>query len=262
MLSPPGSARRSSLPGGTGRRRGTSPRSRGRWKASSATSWARSSPASDPSPQRRFGLSWPAAVSWAKVPIPGLGFPWISLDSLVRLETYQWVTRDSPESKFFGPLVLGDPARDGRKRPWRGEDRAWSKLSVISAFLQENVGSAFLQKSSRRARHHRRRSPQSKKQTALTCELTQIGPGVEAGVVSVVEHDLDRVIADRFEADNGDVFLAGDDPPLARRMALDLGARAHDAQLLSGEPDRLAVVEGDLQRPALVPGRDVGGPRR
>src|SRR5580704_11294791 len=30
-----------------------------------------------------------------------LGFPWISLDSLVRIETFQWVTRHSPRRKFL-----------------------------------------------------------------------------------------------------------------------------------------------------------------
>src|ERR1700722_1427708 len=29
---------------------------------------------------------------------------WISLDSLVRIETFQWVTRDSPQRKFLAPF--------------------------------------------------------------------------------------------------------------------------------------------------------------
>jgi hypothetical protein len=29
-----------------------------------------------------------------------VGFPWISLDSLVRIETFQWVTRDKAEKVF------------------------------------------------------------------------------------------------------------------------------------------------------------------
>jgi hypothetical protein len=35
-----------------------------------------------------------------KTPIYGVGFPWISLDSLVRIKTYQWVTRDKSEKVF------------------------------------------------------------------------------------------------------------------------------------------------------------------
>jgi hypothetical protein len=41
-----------------------------------------------------FGFSWPLAVSLRKPQLLNVGFPWISLDSLVRNETYQWVTRD------------------------------------------------------------------------------------------------------------------------------------------------------------------------
>src|SRR5580704_11527249 len=35
---------------------------------------------------------------------------WISLDSLVRIETFQWVTRDSPRRKFLAPLLPLDGA--------------------------------------------------------------------------------------------------------------------------------------------------------
>src|ERR1700728_3876783 len=42
----------------------------------------------------RFGFSWPVAVSLRKPPSTGVGKAGISLDSLVRIETYQWVTRE------------------------------------------------------------------------------------------------------------------------------------------------------------------------
>ena len=42
----------------------------------------------------RFGFSWLAAISLRKPRLLTVGFPWISLDSLVRIETYQRVTRD------------------------------------------------------------------------------------------------------------------------------------------------------------------------
>jgi hypothetical protein len=35
-----------------------------------------------------------------------VGFPWISLDSLVRIETFQWVTRYTLRKKFRAPLAL------------------------------------------------------------------------------------------------------------------------------------------------------------
>ena len=45
--------------------------------------------------QTRFGFSWRLAVLLRNLPIMPIGFSWISLDSLVRIETFQWVTRDS-----------------------------------------------------------------------------------------------------------------------------------------------------------------------
>src|ERR1700733_11826779 len=48
----------------------------------------------------RFGFSWLAAIPLRKPRPMTVGFVWISLDSLVRIETYQWVTRDF-RWKFF-----------------------------------------------------------------------------------------------------------------------------------------------------------------
>jgi hypothetical protein len=41
-----------------------------------------------------FGFSWLAAFSMRKSRFMTVGFVWISLDSLVRIAPYQWVTRD------------------------------------------------------------------------------------------------------------------------------------------------------------------------
>ena len=42
-----------------------------------------------------------------------VGFPWISLDFLVRIETYQWVTRDFRENNFHAPsLASRAPERE------------------------------------------------------------------------------------------------------------------------------------------------------
>jgi len=51
-----------------------------------------------------FGFPSALAVSLRKPPIMRVGFPWISLDSLVRIETYQWVTRKIREKIF--PLAF------------------------------------------------------------------------------------------------------------------------------------------------------------
>jgi hypothetical protein len=48
----------------------------------------------------RFGLSWRAPFWGQKGVKSGVGKAWISLDSLVRIETFQWVTCDSLR-KFF-----------------------------------------------------------------------------------------------------------------------------------------------------------------
>jgi hypothetical protein len=40
-----------------------------------------------------FGFSWLVTVLLQRPQLMGVGFPWISLDSLVRIVTFQWVTR-------------------------------------------------------------------------------------------------------------------------------------------------------------------------
>src|SRR5208337_1451941 len=80
------------------------------------------------------------------------------------------------------------------------------------------------------------------------------------GVVAVVEHDLDRIIANGLDPDDGDVFLARHDLLLAWRMAPHFGARAFDAQPLGGEADDLPVVEGDFEDAPPLHRRDVRRP--
>jgi hypothetical protein len=65
----------------------------------------------------QFGFSWGLPISVWKPLFMRVGFPWISLDSLVRIETYQWVAWDFPR-KFFRKPYLG--ARGGllRSRPF------------------------------------------------------------------------------------------------------------------------------------------------
>ena len=58
----------------------------------------------------RFGLSWRLGLLFWKGPPIGVGKAWISLDSLVRIETYQWVARDFPQKFFLGPFLP-----DGRR---------------------------------------------------------------------------------------------------------------------------------------------------
>src|SRR6476469_4253354 len=61
----------------------------------------------------------------------------------------------------------------------------------------------------------------------VLAELAQIGPGIEAGVVAVIEHDAGGVIADRLDAQDAHRLLAGHGDALFGAMALHLGAWAH-----------------------------------
>jgi hypothetical protein len=76
-----------------------------------------------------------------KTPPMRVGFPWISLDSLVRIETFQWVTQLEAGNFFLGPF----PWRYKRRKGSRGrghaeaQDCSWRKLNPVSDFLQEIV---------------------------------------------------------------------------------------------------------------------------
>ena len=59
-----------------------------------------------------FGLSWRVAVSLQKPPILRVVIPWISLDSLVRIETFQWVTRTKASKAFPSRFSPGGGSPD------------------------------------------------------------------------------------------------------------------------------------------------------
>jgi hypothetical protein len=67
-----------------------------------------------------FGFSWLLAVSLRRPPLMSLGLSWISLDSLVRIETFQWVTQLEAGKLFFSRFFRGvEGRRNGslRSRP-------------------------------------------------------------------------------------------------------------------------------------------------
>ena len=83
-----------------------------------------------------------------KIPEKGVGFPWISLDSLVRIETYQWVTRDKRCKIFscpFCPFGIRSTGKEaGRRRGYAEAQKcSSSKLNLDSDFLQSIVASAI-----------------------------------------------------------------------------------------------------------------------
>ena len=78
--------------------------------------------ARDIGPVAPFGFSWLRAVSLRRPPLMRVGFPWISLDCLVRIETYQWVTRFLA-GRIFRALFPGverhrngEPAAEGMRK--------------------------------------------------------------------------------------------------------------------------------------------------
>src|SRR5262249_12011753 len=83
-------------------------------------------------------------------------------------------------------------------------------------------------------------------------ELEEIIPAVDAGRMHVVEDEPRRVIADRMHFEDADLLLSRDGLALVRRMALNLRARALDAQIFGAEVERLAVVESDGERLAVL----------
>ena len=87
----------------------------------------------------------------------------------------------------------------------------------------------------------------------VAAERVQHVPGVDAGVVPVVEQQAHRIVAHRLDADDGHVALARHGAPLIRAVALHLGARAFHPQVFRGQAEMGAVVE--RRPPPAVSGR-------
>ena len=69
----------------------------------------------------------------------------------------------------------------------------------------------------------------------LDTELVKIIPRINPGVVQIVEFNPDGVIADRFQLHDPDMGAAVDQRLLSHTVALNLGGRAFDAQILGGK---------------------------
>src|SRR5579883_1137369 len=94
-------------------------------------------------------------------------------------------------------------------------------------------------------------------------ELAQVGPAVDAGIVLVVKHDADGIVADGLDGDDLHVPAAGHDL-LGRRPAMPhhLGRRALDPQVLGRQVHPLAVGEIDLDPAFGLEHAQLLGPRR
>jgi hypothetical protein len=67
-----------------------------------------------------------------------IGFVWISLDSLVRIETFQWVAPTKASRIFPTAFAVAKGPFEGQTTILQAEgtDRSWEKLTSISDFLQ------------------------------------------------------------------------------------------------------------------------------
>ena len=96
-----------------------------------------------------FCIFWSSRSVWvflaprcfaAKAPLMTVGFPWISLDSLARIEIFQWVTRPEAEIIFPRAFSLGSAeAGAGGRGHAEAPDCSWGKLTLVSDFLQPIV---------------------------------------------------------------------------------------------------------------------------
>ena len=97
-------------------------------------------PARDVAPTPLFGFSWPVAISLRKPRKTAIGFSWIFLDFLVRIETYQWVTRDS-RWKIFR-TSFDRSKRQIRRLRSEEQDCSSDEFNLPSVFLQQIIGPA------------------------------------------------------------------------------------------------------------------------
>jgi hypothetical protein len=81
----------------------------------------------------------------------------------------------------------------------------------------------------------------------LDPELMEIIPGINPGVVEIVEGDTDSVITDRFEPDDPDMGAAMHQCLLSWTMPLHLGRGALDPKILGPETKPASVVERDFE---------------
>src|SRR5688572_11726820 len=66
---------------------------------------------------------------------------------------------------------------------------------------------------------------------ALCAELAQIAPRIQPGVMTVVEHELDRVLPDGLDRADADVVFAELQGFLTRAVATNFGRRRVHAQI-------------------------------
>src|SRR5262249_28878248 len=84
-------------------------------------------------------------------------------------------------------------------------------------------------------------------------QLVEVRPGINTGIVKVVEYDAHRVVADRLQVDDSDLSPTRDQLLLAGTMALDFGRRALHAEEFRRKAKRHAIVEVNLENFLCLP---------
>ena len=83
----------------------------------------------------------------------------------------------------------------------------------------------------------------------LFAKLVQVLPGIQAGVMSIIEDNPDSVMSNRFQCVYSHIFLAGLQDFLARSMASHFGRRRVHPQVLERQFETSAVTVFNRQLP-------------
>ena len=82
----------------------------------------------------------------------------------------------------------------------------------------------------------------------MRSQTVQDIPGIQPAVVPVGEHRANRVVADRFDAQDIHIALADLQGFLPRRVSARFGGRGKDTQELVTQLETLTVVKTQLQQ--------------
>lgn len=90
-------------------------------------------------------------------------------------------------------------------------------------------------------------------------ELTQVGPAIEAAVVTVVKYESYGVMADGLDLADLHRLLTDDQCFLSRAMPLHLGRGRVHTQEFEGQGVTLRIIEYKLEQPRLTAQADLAG---
>jgi len=92
----------------------------------------------------------------------------------------------------------------------------------------------------------------------IASELVEIPPGEQSGVMSVIEHNFDGIVSNRFDRSDTDIFLSHHQCFLSGTMSFDLGGGRMDPQVLERQLEAGAVCELHRQETGLAAYADFG----